>query len=208
VLPAIQDVRHDLRVAIPSFDHPPGSARQRVRFRAFRTVDIGLLLAGACTKFGCDATAGLPPLYAPESEWRSRPWRRPASGARSMEWTLCPGGAGCLLGYACLHHLDTPRPQCQMHFWAVRDLAGRADAVQDVAAECARAIVAFGMDTLALERVYALQLIRQPRLGTVLAAAGLQEEGRLRQRLCRDGLMEDIACWGITAEAWRTRQVE
>jgi hypothetical protein len=59
---------------------------------------------------------------------------------------------------------------------------------------------------LAVCRVYALQLARQPRTGHILAGVDMIVDGWLRKRVHKDGMFEDIVCWAVTADAWGARR--
>jgi RimJ/RimL family protein N-acetyltransferase len=112
-----------------------------------------------------------------------------------IEWTTCRSVDGRVVGYGCLHPADGAGRHAQAQFWIIRSVD---ESPHGEAAECARAILQFALGRLRFERVFALQLVRQPRMARILAASGMAEEGVLRKRLYGDGLMEDVSCWGIT----------
>jgi RimJ/RimL family protein N-acetyltransferase len=64
--------------------------------------------------------------------------------------------------------------------------------------EWSEALASYALSELNLTRVYALQLARHTLAGRVLSAIGMQEEGLLRKRIEKGGLMEDLCCWGMS----------
>jgi [ribosomal protein S5]-alanine N-acetyltransferase len=65
------------------------------------------------------------------------------------------------------------------------------------ATEAAIAVLAFGFDVLALHRIHASHLTRNPASGRVMQKAGLSFEGILRQHVLKDGHFEDLAKYGM-----------
>ena len=63
----------------------------------------------------------------------------------------------------------------------------------------------FPLKELALNRVYALQLERHPLVARVLATVGMQQEGLVRKRVNKGGLVENVVCWAISRSDWQTR---
>ena len=170
-------------------------ASRRLRFRLFDPADVGHLVASAREYGGSDATAGLPPPYALQCDWLRRGLPAVPAGVEPIEWTTCRAHDGRVVGYGCLHPVDNTCRHAQAQFWIIR---GSDESMHGEAAECAGAIIRFALEGRHFERVFALQLVRQPRVARILAASGMSEEGILRKRLLRDGLMEDVACWATT----------
>jgi RimJ/RimL family protein N-acetyltransferase len=63
--------------------------------------------------------------------------------------------------------------------------------------EAARAVVAYGFDTLDLERIYANYMARNPASGRVLLKLGMQQEGMLRRHRRKFGRYEDLIVCGL-----------
>jgi RimJ/RimL family protein N-acetyltransferase len=63
--------------------------------------------------------------------------------------------------------------------------------------EAARALVAYGFEQMALNRIYAHHLTRNPASGRVMQKAGMTYEGTQRQHVKKWDRYEDIAAYGI-----------
>lgn len=66
--------------------------------------------------------------------------------------------------------------------------------------EAARAMVAYGFNTLRLHRIHAQHFTRNPASGRVMEKIGMQYEGCLRQHIYRWDQFEDLATYGILAQ--------
>ncbi len=67
------------------------------------------------------------------------------------------------------------------------------------ATEAARAVIAFGFESLQLHRIHANHLTRNPASGRVMEKAGMRYEGALREHVLKWGVYEDIETYGILA---------
>jgi RimJ/RimL family protein N-acetyltransferase len=172
-------------------------ASPRCQFCSFNPADISDLAAAADEHHGAIATAGLPHPYAIKSACTWQVAECGTSLAEPIEWTICTAGGGRAIGYGGLHHISAGARQAQLRFWVTAE-TGYIN-------ECIEAILDFAINRLALVRVYALQLVRQPRIGSILESNGMMPEGLLRKRLHYEGLMEEIVCWAITRDAWLSR---
>lgn len=63
--------------------------------------------------------------------------------------------------------------------------------------EALRAVLAFGFDTLHLNRIEGQHDTQNPASGKVMQHAGMQYEGLMRQRLRNKGRFIDVACYAI-----------
>jgi RimJ/RimL family protein N-acetyltransferase len=63
--------------------------------------------------------------------------------------------------------------------------------------EAAQAVVTYGFETLALHRILAYHMTRNPASGRVMEKIGMRYEGCLRQHICKWGVFEDAAVYGI-----------
>lgn len=68
---------------------------------------------------------------------------------------------------------------------------------QGIMTEALRAVIAFGFDTLRLNRIEAQHETDNPASGRVMAHVGMQYEGLLRQRLKNKGKYVDVALYAI-----------
>ena len=65
--------------------------------------------------------------------------------------------------------------------------------------EAARALIRFSFETMALHRVFAHHLARNPASGRVMAKAGMRYEGTLREHTRKADVFEDLPLYGILA---------
>jgi RimJ/RimL family protein N-acetyltransferase len=175
-------------------DGSPTFVSRRFAFRDFVAGDIRKMAGVAREYPRIDATAELyRPTDAEEaSRWLDLP-TAPAF-ATPLHWAISSRESGHVIGYSGLNDLDPGRRQAKLRFWIGCD-----------ATECVAAVVNHAFNTLALHRVYALQLTRQPWPGQILADVNMTVDGYLRKRIHSRGMFEDIACWSITTDMWTLR---
>ncbi len=74
---------------------------------------------------------------------------------------------------------------------------------QGYCTEAGRVVLANGFGTLALNRIHACHLPRNPASGRVMEKLGMRYEGIARQSVKKDGRYEDRVNYGILREEWR-----
>lgn len=89
----------------------------------------------------------------------------------------------------------------ELSYWIGTSYWGRG-----YATEAASAMVAYGFEQLALDRVFATSLARNPASGRVLEKVGLTEEGVLRQHVRHWGRYEDLRFHGILGNEYTARK--
>jgi [ribosomal protein S5]-alanine N-acetyltransferase len=184
----------DVASTAASFDNYPRLSTRRFRFRPFSLADIAPFTALAGEHRIADTAIGVPHPYTPEFAcmWISshlQAWE----ARRALHWAALRTGEEQIVGYAGLDNIDMQRGQAELRFWV-----GSGVKRYENAAEWSEAVVDFAFTELALNRVYALQLERHPLAANVLATIGMQQEGLVRKRVHKGGLVEDIVCWGIS----------
>jgi RimJ/RimL family protein N-acetyltransferase len=172
----------------------PTLSTKRFRFRAFVFADIGRLVALANEHRIADTAIGVPHPFTAEfarmcislhqSQWQER---------RAIHWAVHAIGDDKMAGYAGLNQIDAARGQGEMRFWVGCGTERFSHAV-----EWSEALASYALSGLNLTRVYALQLARHTLAGRVLRAIGMREEGFLRKRIEKGGLMEELCCWGMS----------
>jgi RimJ/RimL family protein N-acetyltransferase len=70
------------------------------------------------------------------------------------------------------------------------------------ATEAARAVVRYGFEERALERIFAMHYGRNPASGRVLQKAGMVYEGTLRRHRKKWDEYVDLVCYGLLREEW------
>ena len=63
--------------------------------------------------------------------------------------------------------------------------------------EAAQALVKYGFETIALNRIEALHMTRNPASGRVMQKIGLKHEGCHREHYLKSGIYEDMDFYGI-----------
>ncbi|HVF89722.1 MAG TPA: GNAT family N-acetyltransferase [Blastocatellia bacterium] len=119
--------------------------------------------------------------------------------AASFAVTLRPGDS--LIGAVGLS-IDETNLRAEMGYWIDKTLWGRG-----YASEAAEAVMRYGFEELALNRIYASCLKRNPASGRVLRKIGMSLEGCLRQHVRRSGSFEDLEEYGILIEEYIARRI-
>ena len=68
--------------------------------------------------------------------------------------------------------------------------------------EAARAVVQYGFEVLALERIFGHHFTRNPASGRVMEKLGMTHEGCWRKHVKRWDVFEDLEAWGILKSEW------
>jgi RimJ/RimL family protein N-acetyltransferase len=94
-------------------------------------------------------------------------------------------------------HLHLAHRRAELGYWIGRPFWNRG-----YATEAARTLIAFGFETLGLNRINASHLTRNPASGRVMIKAGMTFEGILRQHVVKWGHPEDLAEYAILREEY------
>lgn len=89
--------------------------------------------------------------------------------------------------------IDAMHNRAEMGYWIGKPFWG-----QGYTSEAAQRLVAYGFDTLQLNRVYATCLSHNVASARVMQKAGMTYEGRLREHIVKWGVAHDLDCYGIT----------
>lgn len=88
--------------------------------------------------------------------------------------------------------LEPRHRRAELGYWIGLPFWGRG-----YATEAGTAILAYGFGALALNRIHATHLVRNPASGRVMEKLGMQCEGIHRQHVWKDGQFEDLARYAI-----------
>ena len=145
-----------------------------------------------------DNTITIPHPYSEQQarEWLARVADLYAQGKAVVFAMQSRRGEG-LVGTIGLRDIDAEHLQAELGFWvAVENWR------QGYATEAARAVVGYGFEQLALNRIYAHHMVRNPASGRVLTKIGMKPEGLLRQRVRKWGVFEDVVLLALLKEEW------
>jgi hypoxanthine-DNA glycosylase len=142
--------------------------------------------------------AGIPHPY-PEggaAAWiapQGEAWRK----GEAAVFAICRKESGERLGAIGLR-LEAEHGRAELGYWI-----GRPYWRQGYATEAARAVVAFGFDTLGLHRIFAGVFSRNAASAAVLTQCGFRQEGRQRQHVIHWGERLDFDLYGLLRAEWR-----
>lgn len=153
---------------------------------------LSRFLAVAGERAIADTTVSIPhPLTeAGALDWIRRAAAESASG-RAAHFAIAVRPADDdLAGYVAIKAIDRIHEEGELGFMIDARHAG-----QGYITEAAARVLAFAFDDLRLNRVCAYNMVRNPASGRVLSKLGFQQEGRLRQRVRKWGIYEDVLLW-------------
>ncbi|MEO7039863.1 MAG: GNAT family protein [Candidatus Elarobacter sp.] len=102
------------------------------------------------------------------------------------------GGQACgVIGLT--RNADVERCSAEIGYWVGRAFWGRG-----IVTAAVRAVSRYGLESLGLERIYALPFTRNAASCRVLAKAGFRQEGVLRKAAIKNGEVLDEALFAIT----------
>jgi [ribosomal protein S5]-alanine N-acetyltransferase len=104
-----------------------------------------------------------------------------------------------MIGYAGLKAIDQNHGEGEISFWLDPDEWG-----QGYMTEAGDCLLEFGFDVLQLNRICAYHMVRNPASARVLARLGFRQEGRLRERVRKWGVYEDVLVWSRLASDRRS----
>lgn len=116
-------------------------------------------------------------------------WRQ----GKSAVFAICTLDANELMGAIGLE-INEIDQRAELGFWL-----GQGYRQQGYCREAARAVVEYGLTTLALNKIQAQYFRRNPASGKVLQKIGMQREGLLRRHRRKWGVFEDVIVCGMLA---------
>lgn len=96
-----------------------------------------------------------------------------------------------------IRDIDSEHAQAELSFWLAVEAWGKG-----YMSEALKATLQFGFEALALNRLYAYHMVRNPGSGKVLQKNGFSQEGVLRQRVKKWGVFEDVKLWALLRQDW------
>lgn len=170
----------------------------RLQLRPYTPADAPRLRELAGAREIADTTISIPHPY-PEGlaeRWiaeQQREFEAGRAASFALQFRQEPG----LIGGIALRDVDREHLQAELGFWMSVAWWGRGYAL-----EATRAIVDYGFGQLGLNRIHAHHMTRNPASGRVLAKAGFEREGLLRQRVRKWGVFEDVVLLALLRKDW------
>lgn len=174
-------------------DRPHPTIRTtRLVLRRFDGDDFSALAALAVSRRIADAMISVPHPYSVEDAKQNvaRYQLEWANGSAVSLAIALPDDAHGLIGYIAVKHIDREHNEGELSFWIADTAAGRG-----YVTEAAHAVFEYAFDELGLNRICAYHVVRNPGSGRVLQKIGMVQEGRLRQRVNKRGVYEDVLLW-------------
>lgn len=178
----------------------PTLTAQRVRLRPFTLADASELQRLAGDRRVAELTINIPCPYpdgAAEAFIGSR--LEQYAGEHDVTFAIV-NTADALLGGMGFVSLDGDANQAEMGYWVAYEHWGKG-----YASEAAGALLEFAFDTLALNRVTARHIVRNPASGRVMEKLGMTLLRTEHDLPWRDDAREDYVFRAITRVEWNAR---
>lgn len=118
--------------------------------------------------------------------------RRQYRRGEPCSWAITLKNSGRMIGTIGFMWLNTDWLSAEVGYSLSREYWN-----QGLMTEALRAVIAFGFDTLKLQRIEAQHTVDNPASGKVMQHAGMLYEGTLRQRVRNKGKYEDVKLFAI-----------
>ena len=143
-----------------------------------------------------DTTIAIPHPY---SEDQAREWIScvTEAAAKGTEIAYAVTVNNRLAGGVGLREINPVHGVAELGAWIAAGLWGKG-----YGTEATAALVRFGFEQLQLNRICAHHMARNPGSGRMLEKIGMKVEGRLRQRVRKWGVFEDVIVLAILREEW------
>jgi [ribosomal protein S5]-alanine N-acetyltransferase len=177
----------------PNLTAQPLIRTDRLLLRSFAFADAPDVQRLAGAHEIADTTISVPHPYrlSDAIEWIDKQPRDFAAG-RAVRFAIRLLPKEMLIGAIELHDIDREHAQAELGYWIDKQRWGKG-----YATEAGTAVVRYGFEALALNRIYAHHLVRNPASGEVLRKLGMRHEGVLRQRVRKWGRYEDVVLCAV-----------
>ncbi len=140
-----------------------------------------------------DTTLNLPHPYeiSDAEQWISGQAARFASGS-NVTYAITRREDGLLLGAISLMEISARHRRAELGYWL-----GVPFWNQGYMTEAAAALIGYGFNQLNLHKITAAHFTRNPASGRVMQKIGMVHEGVQRQHVCKNGVFEDNALYGL-----------
>jgi ribosomal-protein-alanine N-acetyltransferase len=148
-----------------------------------------------------DTTLNVPHPYeiSDAQQWISGQAARFASGS-SVAYAITQRTDSILLGAISLMEISARHRRAELGYWL-----GVPFWTQGYMTEAAAALVNYGFTALNLHKITAGHFTRNPASGRVMQKIGMVCEGIRYQHVCKNGVFEDHAIYGLLAQDCRAQ---
>jgi [ribosomal protein S5]-alanine N-acetyltransferase len=180
---------------------PPTLTTDALLLRTLRAEDADAVTELAGAHAVADTTATVPHPYSRAMAEQFIAWRSaPRDGDASAVWAIERRADARFVGVISLEH-DAELAAAEIGYWVGVPYWG-----QGIATEACHAVVDHGLGRLALARLHASHLVRNPASHRVLEKAGLRTEGILRRAMRKWDRLEDLCHHSILPDEWLARR--
>lgn len=173
----------------------------RLRLRPLTHADASAIQAIASVRAVADAMISIPHPYPDGEAEQFLSCRAKANEAGdSVSFAIEQKDNTLFCGIIEIRDIDREHSQAELSFWLAVEVWGKG-----YMSEALSPVLRFGFEELALNRLYAYHMVRNPGSGKVLQKNGLVEEGILRQRVRKWGVFEDVKLWAILRRDWNSQ---
>lgn len=165
----------------------------RLRLYPLEIFDTSAIQKTAAAREIADTMISLPHPY-PTGEAQRYVARQQAEreAGKSVTFTIRQNKQADMMGLVEIRDIDREHLQGELSFWLASEFWGRG-----YMSEVVQTMTQYGFEKLALNRLYAYHMLRNPASGRVLGKNRFTQEGLLRQRVRKWGRFEDVALWAI-----------
>ena len=177
----------------------PTLRTERLILRPFGLADAPEVQRLAGAREIADTTETIPHPYEDgvAEAWIPRHAEIYAKG-EGLTLAITSADGGELVGAISLMQINQDNQRAVLGYWIGHEYWGNG-----YCTEAAGEIVRFGFEELALNRVVASHLTRNPASGRVMQKIGMVHEGTFRQDIKKWGKFEDIERYGLLASEWK-----
>jgi RimJ/RimL family protein N-acetyltransferase len=116
---------------------------------------------------------------------------------RGTAFAIVTKAEGAFLGLVEIREIDREHSQAELSFWLAHRAWGHG-----YMSEAVQVVLRYAFRNLALNRLYAYHMQRNPASGRVLQKNGFHQEGLLRERVRKWNRYEDVLLWAIVRSDW------
>lgn len=165
--------------------------------RPFAPTDAPRVCELAGDRAVADTTANIPHPYEPGMAEAWIATHAPAfAEGKLATFAVVPRDATQVFGAVGL--IITPEHnRGELGYWIGRPYWNRG-----YVTEAARAVIAYGFDTLNLHRVFATHIARNAASGRVMQKLGMTREGEMREHIRKWDTLENMVVYGLLRSEW------